>query len=385
MQKIEDYIRDEVFAKPLRNWGVLVIYDPARRYREIAESLKDGAVAFVDASESSIESREAAQAALDEMGRQGGKVKGLVIYIPKAKPVNDYERQRDPFSFYGAIGYEFPRGDGDQFRDICLRAKEDSATEVWRVFNENPTPDFAVINAIGGGKSWPTLAAALGNVESVREILLSFLTADEKQRAKLDANDAWVSEAKDLFGTALKLRLVTKSRKWEGIALELWRYLLFSEFAFYLPGTSLARNSRNSSRTAARRTLNRRTRSCRRLRPSAWRGISRGRVASCGSSERTAPWALRWARLSCRPCFNAWRSSRRRTATGSSRWGSRTSSSPQRRKSYRKAPTADQVGSLRRGTRREMGQEDSVCAFEDAPSGMRADGRRVRRVCGLRD
>ena len=85
MQKIEDYIRDEVFAKPLRNWGVLVIYDPARRYREIAESLKDGAVAFVDASESSIESREAAQAALDEMGRQGGKVKGLVIYIPKAK------------------------------------------------------------------------------------------------------------------------------------------------------------------------------------------------------------------------------------------------------------------------------------------------------------
>ncbi len=236
MQKIEDYIRDEVFAKPLRNWGVLVIYDPARRYREIAESLKDGAVAFVDASESSIESREAAQAALDEMGRQGGKVKGLVIYIPKAKPVNDHERQRDPFSFYGAIGYEFPRGDGDNFRDICLRAKEDSATEVWRVFNENPNPDFAVINAIGGGKSWPTLAAALGNVESVREILLSFLTADEKQRAKLDANDAWVSEAKDLFGTALKLRLVTKSRKWEGIALELWRYLLFSEFAFDLPG-----------------------------------------------------------------------------------------------------------------------------------------------------
>lgn len=32
MQKIEDYIRDEVFAKPLRNWGVLVIYDPGDLY-----------------------------------------------------------------------------------------------------------------------------------------------------------------------------------------------------------------------------------------------------------------------------------------------------------------------------------------------------------------
>jgi len=236
VQKIEDYIRDEVFAKPLRNWGVLVIYDPLKRYREIAASLQDGAIAFVDASESSIESREAAQAALDALGKSDAKVKGLVIYIPKAKPVNDYERQRDPFAFYGAVGYEFPRSDGDNFRDICLKAKEDSSTEVWRVFNENQNPDFAVINAIGGGKSWPTLAACLGNVDSPREILLSFLTADEKQRAKLDENDAWVTEAKDLFETSIKLKLVTKSRKWEGIASELWRYLLFSEFAFDLPG-----------------------------------------------------------------------------------------------------------------------------------------------------
>jgi hypothetical protein len=57
---IADYIRDEVFNARLRRSAVLVVYDAHQHYRELCLSLACDAVAVVDASESSIESREAA-------------------------------------------------------------------------------------------------------------------------------------------------------------------------------------------------------------------------------------------------------------------------------------------------------------------------------------
>ena len=45
-----------------------------------------------------------------------------------------------------------------------------------------------------------------------------------------------MSEAKHLLRTTLDLRLLTRSKSWDVLAEELWRYLLFSEFAFDLPG-----------------------------------------------------------------------------------------------------------------------------------------------------
>jgi hypothetical protein len=57
---IADYIRDEVFRARVHRSAVLVVYDPHRRYLELCLSLACDAVAVVDASEGSIESREAA-------------------------------------------------------------------------------------------------------------------------------------------------------------------------------------------------------------------------------------------------------------------------------------------------------------------------------------
>ena len=239
MTTIKSFIQQHVFLPLLGGSGrsgVLVVYDPDQRYRELCLELADERRRIVDASKSSIESREAALEALQQLGQPPDErpIDELIVYVPAKKPETDEQKQIDPFSICGACGCVFPSGDGDEYRSICLRAKPDYATEIRRIFNENPSPSFGVIDAVGGGAGWPNLQAVLG-VESGREILLAFLSPSEKQRAKIDGSEAWVSEAKDLFQNSLGLKLVTRGKKWETVSEELWRYVLFSEFALVLP------------------------------------------------------------------------------------------------------------------------------------------------------
>ena len=218
----------------MRRSGVLVVYDPHRRYRELCLSLAGDAVAVVDASESSIESREAAVRAFVSLGRGEPGPKELLIYVPARAPVTDEERQADPFAAYTVCGAIFPSGDGDDYLSLCLKAKPDHATEIRRLFEQDPSPSFALIDNIGGGLQWPTLRTLL-QAESARDILFALLVPSPKQTEALQANEAWVNEARALLGATLGLKLITRGKTWSSIADELWRFLLFSEFVFDLP------------------------------------------------------------------------------------------------------------------------------------------------------
>ena len=140
----------------------------------------------------------------------------------------------DPFWVYAACGAVFPDGDGDGYESLCRKAKPDQATEIARLFAENPSPPFALIDNIGGGLSWPTLRTCL-HVESAREIILSLLAPSPTQVEQLKATDGWLAEAKPLLARSLGLKLMTKGRTLSPISDELWRFMLFSEFAFNLP------------------------------------------------------------------------------------------------------------------------------------------------------
>jgi len=236
---IKQFIQEHVLLPRLTGStrsGVLVVYDPEQRYRELCLELAGERRRVVDASESSILSREEALETLQELGLPPNErsLDELVVYVPAAKPLTEEAKQADPFSIYGVCGEVFPSGDGDEFRSICLRAKPDYATDIRRIFDENPTPSFAVIDAVGGGGGWPNLQAALG-VESGREILAALLAPTDRQQEKLKASEGWVSEAKDLFQSSLGLKLVARGKTWQSISEELWRFVLFSEFAFDLP------------------------------------------------------------------------------------------------------------------------------------------------------
>ncbi|MBJ6127402.1 PglZ domain-containing protein [Microvirga splendida] len=230
---IAAFIRNEIFIPRLKNASVLAVYDPDRRYYDICRSLADKDTAVVDASESSIEAREAAMLVLAFLGKPNNP-KELLVYVPTEPPVTDEERQADPFAVYAACGAVFPDGDGDRYESICLKAKPDNATEIRRLFAENPSPPFALIDNVGGGLSWPTLRTCL-HAESAREIILALLVPAPKQVEALKVSDGWVPEAKALLEKSLGLKLMTKGRTLSPIADELWRFLLFSEFAFDLP------------------------------------------------------------------------------------------------------------------------------------------------------
>lgn len=236
MTSIKTFIQQQVLLPRLRKAAVLVVYDPERRYRELCNELAGEALVVVDATESSIESREQAMAALRALGETSGGVEDLLVYVPAARPLTDEERQQDPFAIYGAVGDVFPDGDGDEYQSLCLKAKADHATEVRRVFTENPNPTFDAIDAVGGGAGWPTLQALL-DAESARDILFALLAPSPKQMKSLKASDAWLEEARRLLESTLGLRLKTKGKSWSPVADELWRFLLFSEFVFDLPGT----------------------------------------------------------------------------------------------------------------------------------------------------
>jgi hypothetical protein len=231
---LKEFIQQSVLTPRLQQASILVVYDPDCRYKDLCLGMATDHRLVVDASETSIESRENALSALQELGRPNTALQELLIYVPADCPDTEKDQQRDPFSLFTTCGARFPEGDGDEYLSLCLKAKPDYATEVRRIFAENPNPSFDVIDAIGAGGGWPTLQASL-RVESARDILFALLSPSDVQLENLREHEAWVVEAKSLFRASIGLSLKTRSKNWSPIADELWRFLLFSEFVFDLP------------------------------------------------------------------------------------------------------------------------------------------------------
>ena len=232
---ISAFIRESILRPRLQQSGCLVVYDADQRYREPCFDLAADKVRVIDASISSIESREAALMALRQIGQPKPALEGVLIYVPTRRPVTDEHKQIDPFAIYAECGAVFPQDDGDEYLSLCLRARPDHATEIRQVFARSPGgPTFAVIDAIGGGVSWPQLRAIL-RVESGREILAALLAPSSSQTEALKGQEGWMQEARDFLRVTLGLSVKTRGKTWAALADELWRYVLFSEFVFDLP------------------------------------------------------------------------------------------------------------------------------------------------------
>ena len=230
--KIGQYIQGEWLTR-LQRTGVLVIYDPDRRYRELCLALAADKRCIVDASDSSIEAREQAMSAFQKLAQPKGGCEALVVYVPAPRPLSDEGRQRDPYAIYTGCGSEFPEGDGDDYINLCLKAKPDYATDIRKAFAQSPSPGLDVIDAIGGRGGWPNLQATL-KVESARDILFALLSPNDAQKEAIKKQEAWVSEAKELLLRCFGVKLITRGKTWTSVSDELWRLLLFSEFAFDL-------------------------------------------------------------------------------------------------------------------------------------------------------
>jgi len=128
--KIAEFIQQEIVRKRLEERQTLVVYDADRRYRDLCLTLSGERLRVIDASESSIESREAALAALQEMDASTNPaVRQLLVYVLAPPSLTDEQKQRDPFSIYAEMGGCFPDPltSGDDYLAICLKARPDHA------------------------------------------------------------------------------------------------------------------------------------------------------------------------------------------------------------------------------------------------------------------
>ena len=229
---IANFIRDNVFLPRLQKLSYLVVYDPDRRYQDLCIGLTSAKLMVVDASVSSIESR--VRAILGMQRVVSSNLTGLLVYVPHKSPETDEERQVDPFACVAAAGGIFPDGDGDSYKDLCLKAKQDHTKAIHAIFEQDPSPSFAVIDAIGGGVGWPNLRALL-SVDSARDILFALLAPSAAQQAALKGSETWLTEARDLLRNSMDLSLKTRGKSWESVSEEMWRFVLFSEFVYDLP------------------------------------------------------------------------------------------------------------------------------------------------------
>lgn len=226
--KIRDYIHTEVFAARAAKHGALVIYDPDRRYHNLALALDTPHCRVIDAGPSIIEAREAAMRALRDL--TDGKIQQLVVWLRSRRPESDEDRQHDPFSLIGRIGSEFPAGDADDYAALCRVAKPDHAFEIDKLF-EQGEPSFETVDALDQGGAWPKLKTLLA-ADSPREILIGLLSPKPTQEEALKADTTWLSEAREFVERNLGHKLKTRGQTRQSIAEELWRLVLFSEFVF---------------------------------------------------------------------------------------------------------------------------------------------------------
>jgi len=231
---IANFIRDSILSPRLKKAECLVVYDPDHRYRTLCLEIATDAIAVVDAVETSIESRQQAQQAFQKLG--AGTLKGLLIYVPTHSPITDEQKQVNPFAIYAECGAQFPnpKEDSDEYQNLCLKSKPENSTEIRRLFRDDSSPSFDVIDAVGGGLNFPQLRATL-KAESSIDILTSLMAPIDSQQQAMKASDNWVAELKEFLKTTIGLSLKTRAKTWSPIADELWRFVLFSEFVFDLP------------------------------------------------------------------------------------------------------------------------------------------------------
>ena len=230
--KIQEFIKNQ-FSERLKSSPSLIIYDPERRYREIALKLAKEGYKVIDAGESTILGREKALDDWLKLGEGRGEDR-LIIYIPIRRPEKEEEKRLNPYQIFSLGGAEFPDSDGDEYLALCKKAFPDHVGQIDELFSAG-TPDFATVNALKAGATWPKLKTLL-KADSAREIIIALLSPSEARQASLIEDSSWHPELKSFLLSVLGLSLKSPSLDLTAVQNELWRYILFSEFALDLPG-----------------------------------------------------------------------------------------------------------------------------------------------------
>ncbi len=233
---LHDFIRREYFQKRLQLRRVLVIYDHAKRYRDVVEEigLSEHSL-LVDTSAQPLGARLKAWRAFDEVAADASGETQLIVYVPHGAPVTDDDKMNDPFRAIAIAGAQFPKGAGDDYLEICRNYLPDRVDELQQLFDGDKEPSFDMINSLRtGGVQSPRLQAIF-KTDNVKEIFIGFLCSTEAQKNALNEDKDWSPEFRAIAKSSLGFNVNGNASNPDTLRSKLWQYLLFSEFAADLP------------------------------------------------------------------------------------------------------------------------------------------------------
>lgn len=214
---------------------VLCIYDSSARYRDIALCIADAKTRVIEVAGDVITAREQAMDAWRKLPEDVSHTTALVIYMQRARPLTDDDQRDDPFTPLALGGAAFPDGAGDEYAALCEQFLPEQKAAIEELFAQDEPP-IALINGLVSGKESSPALVELLKAEGTKEILVKFLCLAPAGKKKLKAAAHWLKELKALTTKTLGLTLHGDEADADDLRGQLWRYVLFSEFAADLPG-----------------------------------------------------------------------------------------------------------------------------------------------------
>src|SRR5436305_14122878 len=170
MQKFEQFLSDRM-REVANERRVLTIFDPERRLIEVARSLATEKVRIIEVGDDIITAREQPLEALVEVGQDPTHSTGLVLYIPKERPLADGAVCVDPFTPLVLAGRVFPAGDGNGYLVLCQRFMPEQAGVIEEMF-QHGEPTFLEISSLVAGSDGAPVLSGLLRTDGTRELLV---------------------------------------------------------------------------------------------------------------------------------------------------------------------------------------------------------------------
>ncbi len=225
---IQGYIIDHWMEKLTATHPVLLVYDQEGIYHDILPlAAERDNVKVIDTTRSPLHARLAASRFwCDELAME--KDLRMIIYRRRQEPSDNAGWVEEPFSAFKTAAVIFPFGPQDDYKYICQTFLPTKKAEIEQLFESGST-SFTMINALLDGAAYPELEQLTGG-KTFSEMTVGLLT-------QIDGGDMkWMNEWQRFAGIQYP-GLDADGITLQDVQEKLWRYLLFSEFVFDLPGT----------------------------------------------------------------------------------------------------------------------------------------------------
>lgn len=200
---------------------LLVVHDEEGRYRGLCESLTSRGILFVDGDRPTLEVRETLAPLWAGLPANPSQ---LILLYRSCIPSDPFQDSLVAFERVGRLFPE-PGAAHEEYRSLVRGAYPDRGDEVDALF-AGGEPTIAAVDSLATGNRYPSLTGHTGKSAPI-EIILDLLTQDSSYDTAR-ASPPSRSELETLLGSTISLPTTM------GNLPEIWRFILYSEFALSL-------------------------------------------------------------------------------------------------------------------------------------------------------